>query len=446
MLAQYGYDPDGYLNDLQKASLINTLTDTILKNIADNNPNVDTKKYEKEIKATIKEYLETFLEDKSASEFKSLESLDLSKVVDTDEYKEMIAKIEAAEKAVQDAQNQLNQYIAGLDKNNTEIAAAIKTVLNIKATDPTSIMNGILKLETVGKIKATHDELKAKIDEIESKLPDNFFNNITDITITKGNTKIIQLPKSTNKYSTDELTYKVENGGGNISVDSSGKVTVTGNTIGVFRNVTISVMTKDGKVLGSSKPITITIEDKADLSTIDEKYNGHSISDMANNTGLNAIDLTGDWVKDWDNPKGKAKQKLEQVLNDLYELLSKTNKFDNYKLQNAIKTVKSYYSGILDAIDRVDPDSYKYEAVTKSVSYTRYNSDGTTTNVSSESFQYWLNQDKYYSDFGGFDENAFHGDNFCGINFDDAYNNTDDYRFTLNTGILLRKIQEFYNS
>lgn len=166
LLAQYGYDPDYNLNDLQIAVLTNEITSKILDYIKTNNPDIYVDEYKAEVEAAVKEYVEKYLSDKSANEFTELKSFDVSTFANSDEYNTLITNIKNAQEAVKTAREQLKSYIIGiLNEKDSEKDDIVLQVIGTK--DANELDNKLKELKTVAQIEAKHNELKTKITELE---------------------------------------------------------------------------------------------------------------------------------------------------------------------------------------------------------------------------------------------------------------------------------------
>ena len=166
-LAEYGYDPDGYLNDLQSAVLVNDLSNKIVEHIKSTNPEIYTDAYKDQVDAAVKAYIKDYISDKSASDFNTLKSFDVSVFINSDEYKTLVNDIKTAQKSLEDARNALNTYVKEqLAKNDTEINNIVKEVIG--TTNDSEVMNKLLELKTVEDVKAKESELKSKIDALNA--------------------------------------------------------------------------------------------------------------------------------------------------------------------------------------------------------------------------------------------------------------------------------------
>ena len=168
LLAQYGYDPDDSLNDLQLAVLTNEITDKILSYIKSNYADVYTDEYKSQIEAAVKQYVEEYLSDKSANEFTEVKEFDVSTFAASDDFNTLIKDIKEAQQKLQDARSALNTYIAEiLAEKDDEKTAIVKKVIG--STDAVQIANILLGLKTVDAIEAKKTELENELAPIEAK-------------------------------------------------------------------------------------------------------------------------------------------------------------------------------------------------------------------------------------------------------------------------------------
>ncbi len=369
LLAQYGYDPYGSLNELQVTTLVNDITDKVLDYLKNNYKDIYSDDYEAQAKALVKEYLEEYLSGRTADEFNKLKSMDISVVTGTSEFETLISELKDAQSQIQNARKELDKYVAEvLAKNDAEKTAVVKEVIG--TTNATEVMNKLLELKTLDEITAKHNELKTRIEEIDNRLDGNFFSALSDTTISLGESKNINLPNSTAKYSTNELSYKVENGNSNISVNENGLVTIQGNQVGTFKNITISVYA-NGTLLGTSQPITITVKESSqsivdrivdwngetaqnieavsvtgnDSCTINKRLTDKSFKDLYNNDDIVRLHLSMDDSESWESAGKIINSRLDQLGNLIFEGLSTAGISSDILRKAVDNVIKTYKDG-----------------------------------------------------------------------------------------------------
>ena len=169
LLAQYNYDPDGPLNNLQSAVLINNLTDKILESIKASNPEIAANEnYVEQAKAVIKEYVKNYIDDRSASEFTKLQAFDVSEFAKSDDYNTLIKSIEEQQTALKQAQDSLYSYVTNVLTETDEKEAKTRAVATaVGSSELTSVKNKIYSTKTIAEV----NDLRAKIDaELQSEL------------------------------------------------------------------------------------------------------------------------------------------------------------------------------------------------------------------------------------------------------------------------------------
>ena len=170
LLYDYGYNPDGDLNDLQTAVLTKQISEQLITYIQNNNSDIYTDEYKGQIENSVKEFVENYLKGRSASEFNTLKAFDTSVFASSSEYTELVKELKAAQEAVRTARSELNTYIGEiLSTGNTKKADIIKQALNISSTDATTILNRLLELKTTSEISAVRAEIDRLLAEYETE-------------------------------------------------------------------------------------------------------------------------------------------------------------------------------------------------------------------------------------------------------------------------------------
>lgn len=168
LLAQYGYDPDDKLNDLQVAVLTKEIKTKIVDYIKANHSDIYSDEYAEQIDSAVKAYVQNYLKGKSASEFTSLKAFDVSIFAASDEFNTLVNDIKDAQAKVQIAREKLETYINGiLAENDAEKDAIVLEVLGI--TDKGQVHTKLEELKTVEAIEAKRTELQGKISALDSK-------------------------------------------------------------------------------------------------------------------------------------------------------------------------------------------------------------------------------------------------------------------------------------
>lgn len=167
LLAQYGYDPKDYLNDLQRAVLTRELANNIIDYIKTNEPDIYVDGYKEQIENMAKSFVEEYLNNRMANEFNSIKSSAISEFVNMDEFKTLVADVKEVQAKVQTARDELNTYIANiLAEQDDEKTAIVKDVIGVTAAD--KVAEELLKLNTVEEIEAKRTELETRINNLNS--------------------------------------------------------------------------------------------------------------------------------------------------------------------------------------------------------------------------------------------------------------------------------------
>ena len=171
LLYDYGYDPDNGLNDLQTAVLTKQISEQLINYIKNNNSDIYTDEFKGQIEASVTEFVENYLKGRSASEFSTLKAFDVAEYTKTEDYNTLITAMKKRVEEIQEARNDLNQYLAQIiADNDPDIIDIVKQVMGINSTDATVIMNKILELKTVDDINAKKNEIETKINELKAKI------------------------------------------------------------------------------------------------------------------------------------------------------------------------------------------------------------------------------------------------------------------------------------
>jgi len=354
------YNANGNLNDLQVAVLIRDITTEIQNGLKSSKAELYNS-YQSFIDAKIPGFVKSQLQGVKASDFSKTKSSGadyLEKFMSTE-----LVDIEKEYNELQDAKKELKEILSG--KYADKYKAALKELFNTDSqSEIEAIIDGYNTLAEVTEMKA---KVETKIDEVDSQVDESFFSALKDVTIGFGESQSIVLPNATEKYSTNELSYQVENGGGNISVDSSGCVTIKGAQIGTYRNVKVSVYA-NGKKIGTSNPITIIVTEDAktivnrasswngqvskdlglikitgdDSCSIDNTLSNTSFKDLYNNDEIVRLHISMDDSESWDSAGNTINSRLEQLGNLIYSALSTTG-LDASILQTAMSNVIQGY-------------------------------------------------------------------------------------------------------
>ena len=173
------------------------------------------------------------------------------------------------------------------------------------------------------------------------------------------------------------------------------------------------------------------------LEESDKTFNGYTMSFIFANVNKNAIQLSG--FQTWNNAKTTAKNSIKSYVNNIKTALSGSG-YDASKLEKAAQNTILYYTAILDQIQ--DQISSSGDGM-KEVIFSYVDADGRSHTESSTFSQKTRHREK---DAGRTNEGALDIDqSSSGIRMNESYAGTNTYEFYLNSAVLLRKFQEFFN-
>lgn len=216
-LKEYGYDPEGPLNDLQKAVLGNSITETITQYLSANAGElVNSEDYKDTVNSCVKSYVESYLSGKKASEFVSLKNFDINQFDSSEDYKNLIQAITDAETAKNAEKYKAAFGTIGtgmqqeIDENWRSYTSGTKSTLH---TEFGVDANGNIvfeQSETTSAYNSLKQKLKTKLSQLYpeafSAIQDNFDKILQAAWITTYNSK----PSSTSNR-TDDFIKEVLN-------------------------------------------------------------------------------------------------------------------------------------------------------------------------------------------------------------------------------------------
>ena len=437
LLVDYGYNPDDLLNKLQYAVLKKELTGKILNYIKENNSDIYVDGFKEQIEAAIKDFVEELLYDKFASEFSELKSLDASEFSKTSAFNTLVENIKAEQEKIRTARDELNTYIGQiLAERNSDKTAAVKEIIG--TIEAEGILKRLLLLKTFDEIKAKQKELEAAIKAIDRRLPDDFLKDLPESISCVSGAKVasITLPQNYGtEYQYGDLHYREITGCSAITVSEAGVVTVNSSHEGQWI-AQIEVLDNDGNVVSGPKSISVNILKAMKLEESDKAFNDQAISYIMS-TGQNAVQLSG--FNEWSTAKVKAKQSIKTYVNNIMSILQPEG-YDLTRLQIAAKNTIAYYNAVIDAIE--DKCFNSGEGMFDVV-FTYVDNEGKTHTENSTFSQKTRHMER---DAGRTNEGALNiSQNSTGIRMNESYSGTNTYEYYLNSAVLLRKFQEFYN-
>ena len=437
-LAQYGYEADGFLNDLQIAVLKDSMSESIIKYIQENEPGVYTPEYESFIGQVLSSYLDNYLSGKEAADFTSLQDFNAAEFAETAQYKALIKVIKDDQEQIRTAREELNTYVAKIlaEKNEAKTRAVEE---NVGSTVPDEIRKIIYEdLKTLADIDKVKKALEAAIDKINKKLPDDFLSAVpSTISSVQGGAFSIQLPTNYGTaYQTGELHYKETSGCSALSVSDTGSISLNTSTPGSWF-ATIEVRDKDGNVVSGPKTITINIVQKLDMSEQNATFNGKTMAQLMAN-GKDAIQLSA--FKTWDAAKIAAKSSLKNYVNSIKSALSGKQGIDSNRLEIAAQRTILYYNAL---IDQVEDRLYSSDEGMQEITFAYSDENG---NMRTETTSYSQKTREFEKHAGRTNEGAANIDqNSSGLRMNESYSWTNTYEYYLNSAVLLKKFEQFYN-
>lgn len=221
-----------------------------------------------------------------------------------------------------------------------------------------------------------------------------------------------------------------------IEIAADGTVTIkAGNKKGNYE-ATIQILV-DGVVVGE-KTIKVTVFETIDLAKSNVSFEGKTLAEHLS-AGNTALKLSG--FADWGDAKNNAKGSISNYINKLVTLL-KEQGFDVARLQNAAQSTINYYNAVIDTIYDNCYGSGSNRNTNIDVSY--IDADG---NLKHETTWYNQNTHKREARAGRTAEGAENIDHSsCGIRMNESYAGTNTYEYYINTAVLLKKFQSFFNA
>lgn len=434
-----GADNNGKLNDLQKA-VIKSIMQPAIENALSNDSKYKTDYTENpsEFKDIIDNYINQKVSNALVSEFESLKSFDgktfiTEKASELDTVKANISTLkENRGTLIGKVQSEFNKT----DEYSSERRAAIVKVFGAGANSASGIATEINKLSQ-SELKAKEDEFDAEIEKINKKLPSTFLSKLpsTMTSVVGGSSTEIQLDNYyLPTYNTGDLVFKATGWG--LSVSQDGKVTVSSNTKGAG-TATVEVYDKQGNLL-ASKQVSVKVADKLNMAASSATFNGKKISELFSGA-KDAVQLSG--FKTWADAKRIAKNSVERYINTIASTVKGMPDVDSARVDLAATRTKLYYTALIDQIDdRISSSDTKDN---ESLTFTYLNEKGETQTETTTYSQKTRAAERYA---GRTNEGALNMSmESSGIRMNESYNSTNTYEFYLNSAVLLKKFENFYN-
>ena len=332
-LTQYGYDPST-LNPLQRVMLKTEFKSKLMETIESKNVEVYNN-YKDALDSGATSYIENIIG--SVNDFNQIKS-------NMDSYIDSFMKTEfdKLEKEYNKLVNDRADFITKVWEEFVKTPHTSERLEAIKQVFGTNDKDEVAKV-IQGYDRATLDAKKAEFEKvikaIDKKLPDDFLNGISDITVALYENKKISLPNQyVPAYTTGHLHYSVQNGEGVISVTELGEVTIRGSVQNAKYTPTILVKDDEGNIV-AQKTITITV------AGYNLSYNGKSLSELLANDDY----IKGEtWGSDnIDTAKTRTKENIKTACEQIANTL-KAYGYPADKVDIALAGVISYFNAIID--------------------------------------------------------------------------------------------------
>lgn len=337
-------------------------------------------------------------------------------------------------------------YCNTVAKRSTKLAEVVKEIFgNTYSTEINSMSNA--------DIEANMTDLKAKVEEIgdpSTFTVSNWQGVADEVTMLSDASKSYQIKcaikNGTKDIDPSRIGYKaiVNGSAGTASIDSEGKLTVTGKSSSGYITVKIYA-TVDDTQIGEPKTIKVKVTTgKLDWSIMNNtKVSGEiTIDGNVNNQANQSIDLAklyssngcirlASWNGSWNTVQNNAKSTLASLLNTIKSACASYGNADTSALQKAYdKTLDLYTKLVTGANGRAD----KKSGATKTMQY-----DG-------ENYSYYSNYWYRESTAHGASEAYAQGgqNNASGLQWNCSFAGDNSDEFYLNVRCLMDMFNKFY--
>lgn len=337
-------------------------------------------------------------------------------------------------------------YCNAVAKKSTKLAEAVKDIFG------SSYSTEINKL-TTPEIEAKMTDLKAKVEEIgdpSTFTVSNWQGVADEVTMLSDASKSYQISctikNGTNDIDPSRIGYKaiVNGSAGTASIDSEGKLTVTGKSSSGYITVKIYA-TVDDTQIGEPKTIKVKVTTgKLDWSIMNNtKVSGEiTIDGNVNNQANQSIDLAklyssngcirlASWNGNWNTVQNNAKSTLASLLNTIKSACASYGNADTSALQKAYDKTLDLYTKLVTG---ANGKAGKKSGATKTMQY-----DG-------ENYSYYSNYWYRESTAHGASEAYAQGgqNNASGLQWNYSYAGNDSDEFYLNVRCLMDIFNKFY--
>lgn len=337
-------------------------------------------------------------------------------------------------------------YCNAVAKKSTKLAEAVKDIFG------SSYSTEINKL-TTPEIEAKMTDLKAKVEEIgdpSTFTVSNWQGVADEVTMLSDASKSYQISctikNGTNDIDPSRIGYEaiVNGSAGTASIDSEGKLTVTGTSSSGYITVKIYA-TVDDMQIGEPKTIKVKVTTgKLDWSIMSNtKVSGEiTIDGNVNNQANQSIDLAklyssngcirlASWNGDWNTVQNNAKSTLASLLNTIKSACASYGNVDTSALQKAYDKTLDLYTKLVTG---ANGKAGKKSGATKTMQY-----DG-------ENYSYYSNYWYRESSAHGASEAYAQGgqNNASGLQWNYSYAGNDSDEFYLNVRCLMDIFNKFY--
>lgn len=337
-------------------------------------------------------------------------------------------------------------YCNAVAKKSTKLAEAVKDIFG------SSYSTEINKL-TTPEIEAKMTDLKAKVEEIgdpSTFTVSNWQGVADEVTMLSDASKSYQISctikNGTNDIDPSRIGYKaiVNGSAGTASIDSEGKLTVTGKSSSGYITVKIYA-TVDDTQIGEPKTIKVKVTTgKLDWSIMNNtKVSGEiTIDGNVNNQANQSIDLAklyssngcirlASWNGNWNTVQNNAKSTLASLLNTIKSACASYGNADTSALQKAYDKTLDLYTKLVTG---ANGKAGKKSGATKTMQY-----DGENYSYYSN---YWYRESTAHGASGAYAQGG--QNNASGLQWNYSYAGNDSDEFYLNVRCLMDIFNKFY--
>ena len=431
-----GYDNYGMLNDLQKAIVtknMNSAIDEALK--ADNTYKSYYTANPADFKDIISSYIDGKVNSASSRDFESLKNFSGATFISekASELETVKNNIDTLNGKRESLFKKVKPYLSATGEYAQDKKDAVTKVFGSGVTNETALQKAVYALDEAT-LAAKEAEFDTEIGKINKRLPSSFLSKLPSemSAVQGGSSSEVQLDTYyLPAYNTGDLIFKATGFGLTVS---NGVVSVKSDTVGAGIG-TIEVYDKENNLL-ASKPVNVKVIEKMDIATSNANFNGNTIANIMN-TKDNFVKLNSYWKHD-NEVVSAAVSGLKTYVNQIANALS--GKYDSKLLENAKQNTISYFTAIINSVmNNVNRGSTSNFDEKRTMDFTWVDANKKSHQ---ESGTFINNQYSDESDVSG----RFNSDiSTSGIAVNVSYQGSDTFQITLNSQVLLRKFESFFN-